>query len=175
MQLKILKEIISLKNSKKEFSVITNLKTGKSYIFFIDKILDEDIKSLKDQIKQSYLSRRDGMIKGSDLFVKNYHRPIRVVVVGAVHIAQFFVEYARHLNLDIHIIDPRGYFASDKRFPTANIINLWPQEAFQHCPLDENTALIALTHDPKIDDAAIQEGLKQKCFYIGALGRKKTH
>lgn len=175
MQLKILKEIISLKNSKKEFSVITNLKTGKSYIFFIDKILDEDIKNLEEQIKQSYLSRRDGMIKGSDLFVKNYHRPIKVVVIGAVHIAQFFVEYARHLNLDIHIIDPRGYFASDKRFPTANIINLWPKEAFQHCPLDDNTALIALTHDPKIDDPAIQEGLKQKCFYIGALGSKKTH
>jgi xanthine dehydrogenase accessory factor len=175
MQLKILKEIINYKNSKKEFSVITDITTSESFIFFVDQEIPKKLKDFKEQINQSYNSRKDGMIKNTNLFVKNYHRPIKVVIVGAVHITQFFVEYAKSLNLDIYVIDPRGYFASEKRFPFANIINLWPQEAFQHCPIDRKTALIALTHDPKIDDPAIQEALKQNCFYIGALGSKKTH
>ena len=175
MQLDILKQIITLKNSKKEFSVITDTKTSKTYIFFVNEPLDNDLKSFDVQIMQLYNSRKDGMIKNTDLFIKHYHRPIKVVIVGAVHISQFFVEIAKSLNLDIYIIDPRGYFASEKRFPKVKIINLWPQEAFQHCPLDEKTALIALTHDPKIDDPAIQEALNKKCFYIGALGSKKTH
>jgi len=175
MQLKILKEIINYKNSKKEFSVITDITTSESFIFFVDQEIPGKLKDFKEQINQSYNSRKDGMIKNTNLFIKNYHRPIKVVIVGAVHITQFFVEYAKSLNLDIYVIDPRGYFASEKRFPFANIINLWPQEAFQHCPIDNKTALIALTHDPKIDDSAIQEALKQNCFYIGALGSKKTH
>ena len=100
-----------------------------------------------------------------------------LVICGpcSVHDKKSAIEYAKFLNLDLHVIDPRGYFASEKRFPHANIINLWPQEAFEHCPLDKKTALVALTHDPKIDDPAIQEALKKKCFYIGALGSKKTH
>ena len=175
MQLSILKEIISLKNSKKEFSVITDTETSKTYIFFINQEIDNDLKSFEADIKKLYNSRKDGMIKDSNLFIKHYHRPIKVVIVGAVHISQFFVEYAKSLNLDIYIIDPRGYFASEKRFPKVKVINLWPQEAFQHRPLDDKTALIALTHDPKIDDPAIQEALNKKCFYIGALGSKKTH
>tara|TARA_B100001093_G_scaffold433226_1_gene430054 strand:+ start:323 stop:1003 length:681 start_codon:yes stop_codon:yes gene_type:complete len=175
MQLNILKKIISLKNSKKEFSVITDTRTSKTYIFFVNEPVDNDLKSFEVQINQLYNSRKDGMIKNTDLFIKHYHRPIKVVIVGAVHISQFFVEFAKSLNLDIYIIDPRGYFASEKRFPNVKIINLWPQEAFQHCQLDDKTALIALTHDPKIDDPAIQEALNKKCFYIGALGSKKTH
>ena len=175
MQLSILKEIISLKNSKKEFSVITDTESSKTYIFFINQEIDTKLKSFEADIKKLYNSRKDGMIKGSNLFIKHYHRPIKVVIVGAVHISQFFVEYAKSLNLDIYIIDPRGYFASEKRFPKVKVINLWPQEAFQHLPLDDKTALIALTHDPKIDDPAIQEALNKKCFYIGALGSKKTH
>jgi len=175
MQLSILKEIISLKNSKKEFSVITDTETSKTYIFFINQEIDNDLKSFEADIKKLYNSRKDGMIKDSNLFIKHYHRPIKVVIVGAVHISQFFVEYAKSLNLDIYIIDPRGYFASEKRFPKVKVINLWPQEAFQHRPLDDKTALIALTHDPKIDDPAIQEALNKRCFYIGALGSKKTH
>lgn len=174
MQIDILKKIIELKKLKKEFSVITNLKNSKNYIF-IDQIIHQDLQQYKNEINDAYISRKDGIIKGTELFVKNYHRPIKVVIVGAVHISQFFVEYAKFLNLDIYIIDPRGYFASEKRFPNANIINLWPHEAFQQFNLDKKTALIALTHDPKIDDPAIQEALKKECFYIGALGSKKTH
>jgi len=95
--------------------------------------------------------------------------------VGAVHIAQYLVNFAKSLNFEISIIDPRGYFASEQRFPGIQIINKWPKEAFAEIKTDQNTALIALTHDPKIDDPALQHALKNKFFYIGALGSKKTH
>ena len=78
-------------------------------------------------------------------------------------------------NFEISIIDPRGYFASEQRFPGIKIINKWPKEAFAEVKTDQNTALVALTHDPKIDDPALQHALKNKFFYIGALGSKKTH
>ena len=95
--------------------------------------------------------------------------------MGAVHIAQYLSNFSKDLNFEIIIIDPRGYFASAERFPDIKIINKWPKDAFDEIKTDKNTALIALTHDPKIDDPAIQHALKNNFFYIGALGSKKTH
>ena len=92
-----------------------------------------------------------------------------------MHIAQYLVNFTKSLNFEILIIDPRGYFASEQRFPDIKIINKWPKEAFEEINTDQGTALIALTHDPKIDDPALQFALKKKFFYIGALGSKKTH
>jgi len=85
------------------------------------------------------------------------------------------INFAKSLNFDIFVIDPRGYFASEQRFPGIKIINKWPKEAFANIDTDQNTALIALTHDPKIDDPALQHAIKNNFFYIGALGSKKTH
>ena len=79
------------------------------------------------------------------------------------------------MNFEITIIDPRGYFASEKRFPDVKIINKWPNEAFSEIKTDRNSALIALTHDTKLDDPALQYAMKNNFFYIGALGSKKTH
>ena len=115
------------------------------------------------------------MIENTNIFVETYIRPIKVIIVGAVHIAQYLVDYAKSLNFEISIIDPRGYFASEQRFPDLKIINKWPDEAFKEIETNSNTALIALTHDPKIDDPALQHALKNKFYYIGALGSKKTH
>ena len=109
------------------------------------------------------------------LFLETYIRPIKVVIIGAVHIAQYLVDFAKSLNFEISIIDPRGYFATDQRFPDLKIVNKWPSEAFKELETNENTALIALTHDPKIDDPALQHALKNNFYYIGALGSKKTH
>ena len=175
MKIDLLSKVIELKSEKKEFSIITDLQTAKNYVYDPDCKLDKDLEDFKINIKESFTNRKDGMIKDTNLFIKNYFRPIQVVIVGAVHIAQYFVEFAKSLNIEINIIDPRGYFASEKRFPDTNIINQWPKDAFKNISLNERTALIALTHDPKIDDPAIQEALKKKCFYIGALGSKNTH
>ena len=175
MKIDLLSKVIELKSKKKEFSIITDLQTAKNYVYDPNCKIDKDLEDFKINIKESFTNRKDGMIKDTNLFIKNYYRPIQVVIVGAVHIAQYFVEFAKNLNIEINIIDPRGYFASEKRFPDTNIINQWPKDAFKKISLDERTALIALTHDPKIDDPAIQEALKKKCFYIGALGSKNTH
>ena len=122
-----------------------------------------------------FKSKKNGVIENSEIFVETYIKPIKVIIVGAVHIAQYLVDFAKSLNFEISIIDPRGYFASEQRFPEIKVINKWPKEAFEEIKTDHNTALIALTHDPKIDDPALQHALKNNFFYIGALGSKKTH
>ena len=175
MKLETLKKIIKKKKNKTEFAIITNLVTGESEIFEKNKPLSKEMEIYSKQIKNFFMSKKNGVIKGSEIFVETYILPIKVIVVGAVHIAQYLVDFAKSLNFEIYIIDPRGYFASEQRFPDMKIINKWPDEAFKEIETDDSTALIALTHDPKIDDPALQHALKKKFYYIGALGSKKTH
>ena len=175
MKLEILKKIIQKKKNKSEFAIITNISNGESEIFEKNKPLSKEMEIYSNQINNFFKSKKNGVIEGSDIFVETYILPIKVIVVGAVHIAQYLVDFAKSLNFEIYIIDPRGYFASEKRFPDMKIINKWPDEAFKEMETNENTALIALTHDPKIDDPALQHALKKKFYYIGALGSKKTH
>jgi len=175
MKLQTLKSIIEKKKNKSEFAIITNLKTGESEIFEKDKPLSKEMEIYSNQISEFFKSKKNGVIENSEIFVETYILPIKVIIVGAVHIAQYLVDFAKSLNFEISIIDPRGYFASEQRFPNMKIINKWPNEAFKEIDTNENTALIALTHDPKIDDPALQHALKKKFYYIGALGSKKTH
>jgi xanthine dehydrogenase accessory factor len=101
--------------------------------------------------------------------------PPRIVVTGAVHISQALAPMAKLLDLDVAIIDPRTAFATQERFPEVTLLTEWPEEALQRLPLDGYTAFVALTHDPKIDDPALIAALRSDCFYIGALGSRKTH
>ena len=175
MKKQLLKEIIKKKEKKVEFTIITNIENGESCIFEKDKPLDKSFEKYKEKIIFQINKKKNGVIEGTNIFIENYIRPIKIIVVGAVHIAQYLVNFAKSLNFEISIIDPRGYFASEQRFPDIKIINKWPKEAFAEIKTDKNTALIALTHDPKIDDPALQYALKNNFFYIGALGSKKTH
>jgi xanthine dehydrogenase accessory factor len=175
MQLKILQEIIKKKKNKSEFAIITNLESGNSEIFELGKTISKDFEKYSEKINDFYKNKKNGVIEDSNIFVETYIRPIKVIIVGAVHIAQYLIDYAKSLNFEITVIDPRGYFATKQRFPGMEIINKWPDEAFEKIKTDSSTALIALTHDPKIDDPAIQHALKKKFYYIGALGSKKTH
>ena len=175
MKLETLKSIISKKKNKTEFAIITNLSTGESEIFEKEKPLSKELEKYSNQINEFFKSKKNGVIDGTEIFIETYIKPIKVIIVGAVHIAQYLVEFAKSLNFEISIIDPRGYFASEQRFPEMKIINKWPDEAFKQIETNENTALIALTHDPKIDDPALQHALNKKFYYVGALGSKKTH
>ena len=170
-----LKEIIKKKASKTEFAIVTNLENGLSEIYEPKKSLSKDFDSHKGQIDNFFKLKKNGIIENTEIFVETYIRPIKVIIVGAVHIAQYLVDFAKSLNFEISIIDPRGYFASEQRFPDIKIINKWPDDAFKEIETNENSALIALTHDPKIDDPALQHALNKKFYYIGALGSKKTH
>ena len=175
MKKQLLDQIIKKKENKDEFAVITNIANGESCIYEKNKTIDKNFEKHLEQIKSCFEKKKNGIIENTDIFVETYIRPIKVIIVGAVHIAQYLVDYAKSLNFEISIIDPRGYFATEQRFPDLKIINKWPEEAFKEIETNENSALIALTHDPKIDDPALQHALKNKFYYIGALGSKKTH
>jgi len=110
-----------------------------------------------------------------DWFLHVYNPPVRLVVVGAVHIAQALVPMAALLGLDVIVVDPRRAFASEERFPNVKVMQEWPDEALDALRPDSRTAVVTLTHDPKLDDPALDRALKSEAFYIGALGSKKTH
>tara|TARA_B100000925_G_scaffold135499_1_gene101260 strand:- start:10 stop:696 length:687 start_codon:yes stop_codon:yes gene_type:complete len=175
MKINTLEKIIKNKQNKNEFAIVTNLSTGETELFKRNTLIAKNLEKYLNQINDFFRLKKNGVIEGTEIFVETYRKPIKVIVVGAVHIAQYFANFAKNLNFEILIIDPRGYFVSNQRFPDVKIINKWPEDAFKDIETNENTALIALTHDPKIDDPALQHALKKKFYYIGALGSKKTH
>jgi xanthine dehydrogenase accessory factor len=175
MKIQILKEIIKKKSSKEKFAVLTNLINGNSEIFEFGNFLSKDFESSKKEIEIYHNLKKNGIIDGTQIFVQNYIKPIEVIIVGAVHISQYLVDLFKNLDFVVKIIDPRKYFITEERFPNIEIINGWPEEIFKKLQTNSNNALITLTHDPKIDDPALRHALKNKFFYIGALGSKKTH
>ena len=114
-------------------------------------------------------------LNSGEFFLNVYNPPMRLIVVGAVHIAQALVPMAAGLGLAVVVIDPRRSFASAERFPNVTVLTDWPDEAMDALAPDSRTAVVTLTHDPKIDDPALDRALKSKSFYIGALGSRKTH
>ncbi|SFE21101.1 XdhC family protein [Roseivivax sediminis] len=118
---------------------------------------------------------RSGFEPEGRIFVAIHNPPLRLIVVGAVHIAQALVPMARIAGYDPVLVDPREAFGSEARFPGERILNHWPDEAVAEIGLDQRTALVLLTHDPKLDDPALHLALRSECFYIGALGSTRTH
>lgn len=114
-------------------------------------------------------------IGGQKIFLNVYVPPPRLIIVGAVHIAQSLAPMATMLEFDVTVVDPRGAWATTQRFPGVKVIKDWADEAFQAMGLDVSTAVVTLTHDPKLDDPALESALKSDAFYIGALGSKRTH
>jgi xanthine dehydrogenase accessory factor len=112
---------------------------------------------------------------GREYFINIYNPPLKLVLIGAVHIAQTLISMARLLGYRVIVIDPRGAFASSERFPGVEMAAEWPDEVLPKVGLDSRTAIVLLTHDPKIDDPALAAALESECFYIGALGSKRTH
>ena len=175
MKTEILKEIIKRNSLKEDFAVLTNLSTGNSEIFDSKKLLGKEFKNYENKIKNFYNLKKNGIIDGTQIFILNYIKPVEVIIVGAVHIAQYLIDLLKNFNFIVTIIDPRKYFTTEQRFQKVKIINEWPNNALEKMETNKNFALITLTHDPKIDDPALSYALKNKFFYIGALGSKKTH
>jgi xanthine dehydrogenase accessory factor len=109
------------------------------------------------------------------VFLTVHVPPPRLIAIGAVHISQALAPIARLLGYDVTIVDPRTAFATPERFPDVPLIAEWPDTALPPLGVDRYTAFVALTHDPKVDDPALLHALARDCFYIGALGSKKTH
>jgi xanthine dehydrogenase accessory factor len=132
---------------------------------------------LAEALDRQLRMAKSGMVEseGRQLFLTVQAPPPRVIVTGAVHISQAMAPMAKLLDLDLVIIDPRTAFATPERFPEVRLVTDWPDVALAALGLDAYTAFVALTHDPKIDDPGLDAALRSECFYVGALGSRKTH
>ena len=173
MKDKTLKLVLSEKNNRNTIIVATELESGQQIILNNNDKNNQIYISAKSLIKQG---KSDIINIDSQRWFINISLPaLRLVTVGAVHIAQPLAEIATIAGYEVTIIDPRAAFANNKRFPNINIVNEWPEEALIDFKIDNRTAVVTLTHDPKLDDSALYAALNSKAFYIGSLGSKKTH
>jgi xanthine dehydrogenase accessory factor len=154
--------------------VVTDLASGRQRLVREADIADDP---LAEAIGRVIRAGKSGIVAtdGGEVFLNAHLPPARLVVIGAVHISQALAPMAKLAGYDVEIIDPRTAFATADRFPGVALHAEWPQDVLAARPLDPYTALCAITHDPKIDDFPLIEALKVGCFYVGALGSRKTH
>jgi len=176
MRRELAETILAAKAERKAAALLIWLESGEQQIVFPESV-DEEQPDLAKALTDAFRLDRSGTIETDhgELFIRIFNPPLRVVVIGAVHAAQFLVPIADMIGHDVTIIDPREAFASRERFPTAHLVTEWPDEGLPQVGVDARTAIITLTHDSKIDDIAIKIGLDHGAFYIGALGSKRTH
>ena len=158
-------EILKADKDKQSVSLVTNLQSGEHKLYGTD--------DAPEPIQAAMRSDKSGPLKGEE-FVRVFNRPRRLAVVGAVHIAQELVPMARQAGFEVTVIDPREAFATPERFPGVTLSTEWPDQALQTFDLDPRCAVVTLTHDPKLDDPALDAALKSDCFYVGALGSTRT-
>ena len=174
MRLDILKALNTERAARRAAVVVTNQESGAQRLVTQDKVASDP---LKDVLEAHLRSGKSGVEETAEgkVFLTVHVPPTRLVITGAVHISQALAPIASLLGYDVTIVDPRTAFASPERFPDGNVIAEWPDKALPPLGIDRYTAFVALTHDPKIDDPALLHALERECFYIGALGSKKTH
>lgn len=169
-----LKKLNEARRGRHAALLLTDLGDGRN------RVIDEGDNvagPLGEAIAKAFRSGKSGTFvdEGSEFFLNVHVPPPRIIVIGAVHISQALAPIARIAGFDIEIIDPRTAFASPERFADVELHAEWPQDVLTEKPLDAYTALCAVTHDPKIDDLPLAEALRAGCFYVGALGSRKTH
>ena len=174
MRLDILKALNTERAARRAAVVVTNQESGEQRLVTQDKVATDP---LKDLLEAHLRSGKSGMEEAPEgkVFLTVHVPPTRLVVIGAVHISQALAPIAALLGYDVTIVDPRTAFASEERFPGVKVIAEWPDVALPPLGVDRYTAFVALTHDPKVDDPALLHALERECFYIGALGSRKTH
>jgi xanthine dehydrogenase accessory factor len=165
----VLDEIIKARKERRAIAVVTELASGAQRIVSCKEASRDP---LAEQLDKGF--RFDQSLNVDGHFIHIHNPALRLVIIGAVHIAQSVIPMAQMAGYDITVIDPRGAFATGARFPDIALHAEWPDEVLPKTGLDARTAMIALTHDPKIDDPALAAALASDCFYIGALGSKKT-
>jgi len=174
MKLGLLKQLNAARAARRACVLVTKLDDGAQRFVAAEGAGDDP---LAEEIEAALRAGKSGTVErdGVSYFLTVQVPPVRLVMIGAVHISQALSPIARVAGLDPVVIDPRTAFASPERFPDTPVLAQWPDEALAERPLDRYTAICLLTHDPKIDDRALTRALKAECFYIGALGSRKTH
>jgi xanthine dehydrogenase accessory factor len=174
MRLDILSTLNAERAARRAVLVVTETGSGKQRLVKGGDVASDPLKELLVKRLASGKSGMEETPQGK-VFLTVHVPPPRIVVTGAVHISQALAPMAKILGYDVTIVDPRTAFASPERFPDVKVIAEWPDTALPPLGIDRYTAFVALTHDPKIDDPALTHALSRDCFYIGALGSKKTH
>jgi xanthine dehydrogenase accessory factor len=174
MDIKLLKLLNAERAARRAAILVTDVADGG------DRLVregDEVGGELGEAVERAFRSGKSGLteIEGRNVFFNVHLPPPRLVAIGAVHISQALAPMARIAGFDMVIIDPRTAFATGERFPDVELHATWPENILKEQPLDAYTALAALTHDPKIDDYPLEAALRAGCFYVGALGSRKTH
>jgi xanthine dehydrogenase accessory factor len=176
-------ELLSLLNAeraaRRAVVLVTNMASGVAEIITVEELTKLPLagSAKGEAIVAALRQGKSAMFEDGEqkLFITVHVPDMKVIVVGAVHISQAMVPIARTLGLDLTIIDPRTAFATPERFPDVKLIADWPDAVLSGERIDRYTAFVALTHDPKIDDPGLEIALRAGCFYIGALGSRKTH
>ena len=186
MKRAILDRLLRAKADKVPVALVTDLDSGLQSLVFHDAVhgafgLDGDtLRAVRERLfmDRSGIVERPGPEESEDvsrLFVQAINPPLRLIVVGAVHIAQSLVPMATLAGYEVTVIDPRGAFATEARFPGVALSREWPDDAMAALQPDTRTAVVTLTHDPKLDDPALLVALRTPAFYIGSLGSRRTH
>ena len=179
MKLTLLEKLLATARTSAATAVVTNLVTGAQAL--VSKSgSDGDLSLSPDElarVRQSLDDDRSGTLESAAglLFIEVWNPKPRLLVIGAVHTAQELVPLARAAGYDVTVIDPRTAFSTPARFPDTTLLHDWPNEAVATLAPDRRTAILTLTHDPKIDDPALEAALRSEAFYIGALGSRRTH
>ena len=162
------------RTARRPCALVTRLRDGEQRFVSFADIADDP---LHDALAEAFRLNKSSVVdvEGDKYFLTIQAPPLRILVLGAVHVSQSMASMAALLGHDLIVVDPRTAFASDARFPDTQVVAEWPDHALPKLGLDAFTAFVALTHDPKIDDAGLHLALKSQCFYIGALGSRKTH
>ena len=174
MKLETLRELNVERAARRPAIVVTDTANGEQRLV---KVGDFAVDPLRAELSKQLRMGKSATIEagGRKLFLNVYAPTARLVIIGAVHISQALAPLARTLGYDVTVVDPRTAFASQERFPDVPLIAEWPDVALPPLNIDHYTAFAALTHDPKIDDPALLHAFARDCFYIGALGSRKTH
>ncbi len=174
MKLDILATLNAEREARRAAILVTDVASGRQRLV---KAADAAKDPLRAVLVDHLRTGKSGMEETADgrVFLTVYVPAPQLVITGAVHISQALAPIGKMLGYDVTIVDPRTAFASPERFPDVKVIAEWPDTALPPLNVDRYTAFVALTHDPKIDDPALAHALKRNCFYIGALGSRKTH
>src|SRR5271163_1500158 len=174
MNLDILTALNAEREARRAAVVVTNVESGKQRLV---KAADVAKDSLRPVLAEHLRTSKSGMEQTAEgrVFLTVHVPAPQLVIIGAVHISQALAPIGKLLDYDVTIVDPRTAFASPERFPDVKVIAEWPDTALPPLHVDRYTAFVALTHDPKIDDPALLHAMARDCFYIGALGSRKTH
>lgn len=170
----VLHRLIDDVEARRKVALVTHLASGARGLAHAGRDVDPKIATA---LEDAFRSDKSRAVAGSDgeMFINVFNPTLRLIIVGAVHVAQHLIQMARALGYQVVVVDPRTAFATEERFGEVVIVREWPEEALPGVGFDERTALIVLSHDPRIDDPALVSALSSEAFYVGALGSRKTH